>query len=68
MNEFYLTDNNRLDAVKEVLDYTRNDKEHNQGFLGIVHDICIKYIEYGYMSEKQEAIIARVYFIHCKES
>jgi len=64
---FYLTDSNRLDAVKTVLKYTRNDKEHGQSFLDMVHNICIKYIEYGTMTEKQESVIARVYFIHCEE-
>ncbi len=61
--DFYLTDANRLEAVKKVLKYSKNlDTE----FMEVIEDICNKYVRYGTMSEKQEAMIARVYFIHCK--
>ncbi len=38
-----------------------NDDE----FLTVVQDICNNYVKYGTLSEKQEALVSRVYFIHC---
>jgi hypothetical protein len=63
---FYLTDSNRVDAIKDVITHIGCIKIKAEIEVRIL-DMCNKWIVSGNLSEKQEAAIARYWFIKVRQ-
>ena len=63
MSNYYLTDNNRSDAIKNIID--NPDKlKGDDDYKAMVLNICSKYVQYKSLTDKQEAVVARAYYYY----
>ena len=62
---FYLTDENRAEAISKVIIHLGTIEFEADSYYGSILSMCESYQQYGRLTEKQEASIARLYFLKC---